>query len=260
MTTTTIDPRLAEFIELRDQGLTLRQIGDRYGLSYERIRQILAGHDPMKDPNWRSAPDRERDERREQITAWLVENGPVGREALRQRFDLPESELALMVSEGLPDRYILMTARRKDQEFSLDDILRAVRRAWDAARETNPDATGLSHVRYDELRGMSDPSGPLIVSRYGWDAICEIAGVPSGQSSRPKRSYRSDWTDDDILRFVARWVETATAEGVRATYNGYDEWQKGVEDAPSGATVRNRLRLIGLGTWASIVAASVEAA
>lgn len=37
------DRRAARMVELRAEGNTLQQIGDRYGLTRERVRQILAG-------------------------------------------------------------------------------------------------------------------------------------------------------------------------------------------------------------------------
>ena len=38
-------PRLANMIALREQGLTLQEIGDRYGLTRERVSQLLADTD-----------------------------------------------------------------------------------------------------------------------------------------------------------------------------------------------------------------------
>lgn len=46
-----LSSRNKEIITRRRKGQTLRQIGDRYGLSYERVRQIVAAHDRRTGEN-----------------------------------------------------------------------------------------------------------------------------------------------------------------------------------------------------------------
>ena len=133
-----------------------------------------------------------------------------------------------------------------------------MRAAWAEEQRINPAATGLSHSRYDKLRGPGDPSGPLVVSRYGWAAICGEAGVPSGPSMRDPGSYSSTWTEDDILDWVERYVQHCGEVKVRPSFVGYEEWQLTAVGAPSGSTVRNRLRDAGLRTWPEIAMAAVN--
>lgn len=259
----TTEERKEEFIRLRREGKSLRTIGVIFDLSYERVRQVLGDDDPAREEGWLPEDERERSLLHAEIEAWLREHGPVARDVVKRAFGLSAKDLAWHVRNGLPDHLVLMPGRDVPDEFSQDDIVTAVQRAWDAARDIDPHAVGLSYSLYESLRAPSDPSASLIVSRVGWDATCEVAGVPAGSSNRPKSSYVSAWSDAEILAAVATWVDVAVARGVRATYNRYEEFQReeGNEHLPSGSTVRNRCRMMDppLMVWPAIVAAARSA-
>ena len=106
---------------------------------------------------------------------------------------------------------------------------------------------------YERLRRTDDPSAALLVGRYGWENACEKFGVPSGESWRPKASYTSRWTDEDIVKSVYEYVLHSRALREKPSYLGYDRWQQHDPDAPSGTLVRNRMRALGLRTWPAVV-------
>ncbi len=51
------------------------------------------------------------------------------------------------------------------------------------------------------------------------------------------RSTTRRWSDDDVVAIVAAYLRTPEATG---SFAGYSEWAKEQEDAPSGATLRQR--------------------
>ena len=95
-----------------------------------------------------------------------------------------------------------------------------------------------------------------MVARFGWQNICDHAGVPAGPALRPKDTYIRRWSTNDLLFWVALYLEDSQSSGTRPTYNGYDIWQRAHADAPSGATLRNRMREIGVAAWNEILAAA----
>jgi Sigma-70, region 4 len=259
MTITSVVPASAhkdEFIRMRRAGHTYREIGAHFGVSHERVRQILAeagGADA-----WARTPAAVRRSKEiETISRWLEENGPIQRDALIEHFGITSSHLTTLVAEGLPSHLILMSGRDTTPQFSDSEVADALVRAWAALLEANPKATGLSHVMYERVRRSTDPSAALLVARYGWEEACKTFGVPPGESWRSKDSYKSRWTDEDMLAQVRMYVEVCREDGRRPSYLGYERWQQERPDAPSGTLVRNRMRDAGWTTWPQIVSAAV---
>ena len=255
--TRTAEDLREEFEQLRSEGLSYREIGDRYGLSHERVRQVVGS---SADPEvWAERKRRERAAWRDEIASWLEEHGPVTRDALAEAWDLSQYQVSRLVNEGLPSHLIMSPERTRERDFDTDDIVRAMRRAWEALKAANPRAIGLSHANYEAYRSTTEPSAALVVSRYGWDVIAEIADVPTGGSRRSKESYVSAWSDEEILHAIKEYVEESRNAGARPTYTGYEVWQRERDDAPSGSTVRNRARQMEppMSRWPQIVATAL---
>ncbi len=156
----------------------------------------------------------------------------------------------------MPTHLILSPRRRREPDYELADILDALRVAWAAVQRRTPGATGMAWKTYDAVRRDDDPSAALLVARFGWQNICDHAGVPAGPALRPKDTYIRRWSTNDLLFWVALYLEDSQSSGTRPTYNGYDIWQRAHADAPSGATLRNRMREIGVAAWNEILAAA----
>lgn len=246
------EDRYAEIAELRAKGWTYRDIGVKMGLSHERVRQVLVKHGP--DPLPRVPAREKRAVRIRQIAEWLDANGPVTRDQVLAEFGLTNGQLAVMVTEGLPTHMIMLPTRESQVVYTEDDVNTALTNAWLRLLDINPRATGLSHVMYEKLRDMGTPSAAGLEARYGWEEVCRRAGVPSGVTWRTKDSYTSRWDDDDILAAVATYLAHCRRSEVRPTYTAYDRFQQLHDTLPSGTLVRNRMRDLGLNTWAEIVA------
>ena len=258
MTTPTAISLKPEFIKKREAGWTLREIGDHYKFTYERVRQVMGDDDPSKRDGWATKRQAERDALVAEVTEWLETNGPTSRDVLLDVFDLDLRQLSTLTKHGVPSHLVLASVWERDHEFTQDDIIKAVRRVWAAVQEFKPSAEGLAVATYEEVRSMNEPSAAWVASRFGWDTICEVAGIPSGGRRRPMSSYTSGWSDPELLAWVKRYVDDAVNRGKRPTYNGYDKWQRELDDAPSGTLVRNRLRQSGIRTWSETVTTALE--
>lgn len=255
MTTATAYSHREEMAALRAEGKSYADIGAQYGYSHEHVRNVLGD---TKETPWSEQRAEARATRLAEIQDWLNANGPVLRTDLMQQFGLSDSQLVHMIGQGLESHLILTPPREHDVDFTIERVHQALRWAWSEVQRLDPTATGLSHARYDEVRRADEPSGPLIVSRYGWASICEQAGVPSGQYRRPPGSYTSAWTDAEILGAIREYTDWARVQKKRPSYTGYDRWQRDLPDAPSGSTVRNRMRQVGYRTWPEIVQAALS--
>jgi hypothetical protein len=248
-----------DFVRLRKAGHSYREIGLKFGLSHERVRQILVAGGEV-DEFARTPSRSRRREQIEEITEWLEAEGPVERNRVLEKFGITSNRLNSLIAEGVPSHLILMSARETKVQFTDDVVRDALHRAWAELQRVNPKATGLSHVMYERLRRMDDPSSPLLVSRYGWENACSEFGVPAGETWRPKASYTSRWTDEELLEFVRAYTADCRVSEERPSYLGFERWQQLRPEAPSGTLVRNRMRERGIRTWPEVVVAASAAA
>jgi hypothetical protein len=246
------DGRAAVFAAERGEGLTLREIGKRHGVSHERVRQVLEGAGIPAGRRGGAAFQR-RQELADRVSAWLVAHGPVPSAAVREEFGLTAQRLSELVLEhGVPREFLMAGSGRSGSGVPEEELVAGVARVWAAVLREDPSAAGLSVGLYDRYRGPGDPSPAAVTSRMRWSDVCARAGVPAGGAGRP--SYSRKWSDDDLLRWAGRWAVAAVADGVPATFNGYDVWRRSQPGAPSGALLRTRLRGSGFNAWHEMVA------
>lgn len=239
-----------EWADLRTRGATYREIGAAYGFSHERVRQVLG---PLELPD--PAVIR-RQRKAAEIGAWLTEHGPVTLGELTAVLDIDERQLmyyAKKVPGAIPLHLVILNARPTVAQYSDAELMTALREVWDRLSH-NRRTAGLSHSRYDRYRRSDQPSSALMINRLGgWEKACQAAGLPSGQWTRPKHTYASKWSDDDLLDIVAEYASQAAASRTKPSYLGYERYQLERGDLPSGSTVRNRLKTIGLATWPAVL-------
>jgi Sigma-70, region 4 len=240
----------------RDAGMTYREIGDKYGVSHERVRQVLknAGIPPVPR-NW--VAHHRRAELAGEVTTWLKANGPTPVDVVHKEFHLSSQRLTDLVTDyGVPKEYIMSGTNKSATSIAFEDVAAAVGAAWKRVLEDEPDLQGLSVGVYDRNRVEGDPSPALITSRWGWRTVCAAAGVPTGGAGRPQ--YTPKWSDAELIGWVGKYAAAMMADGERVTFDGYDKWRHEQAGAPSGAALRTRLRRSGYDSWAAMVAAGTK--
>jgi hypothetical protein len=238
--------REQRMVEMRLGGATLGAIGAEFGLSRERVRQIIqavGGPSPAEVRARALARSLAREaEARSETEAALRELL-----ATRGAQSVQEAVEALGLGEAMVVRFwpedlghlLIRPAGYANQTWTDGQILDVIRSA--AIYEFPLTANAYSElVRVGEVKG---PSLPRVTQRFGgWIAACELAGVEPGQTLRS--AYESRWTDAELLSFVREYLVDSSWPN---SAHRFDEWRRQVApDAPSFQTIRNRL-----GTWSN---------
>jgi len=234
---TRVDIQQRAMLTLREQGWSLLLIAGAFGVNSDMVSRILG---PTLDEaestvHWQVS---------DVLADWLKAHpGSSARDA-QAALGLTDAQLAAAMNDEVRRLAIRVREGEYSQVYSDEDIYAALRRSWDAVKNN---ATGLSYEKYRELSSsgqIDGPSAPRILQRFGtWVVAAGLAGVPTG--TRPNRSYASAWTDEEILKHIARYLDDPATSG---SYAGWDGWKKiNAPDAPSGPTVRNRI-----GSWSDI--------
>lgn len=246
-----------EWVRLRRAGHSYRSIGESFGFSHEMVRQTIADEPGTKI----SIYAQKRAEMREKLRDWLNDNGPVARSVLFDHFGINGRQFIYYTREDpdFPAHLVLLDSRPTDaaQSFTDEEVFEAMRAAWADVQAHKPAARGLSHVLYERHRAADQPSSARIIGRFTtWTDACRLASIPSGDAYRPAATYSTAWDASALLDAVRRYLDDCAENNRKATYTGYDAFQRNHDDLPSGTTVRLRLKSEGLGTWPAIVSAA----
>lgn len=218
-------------------GVTLQGVGDRFGLSRERVRQIAAKQG-IKMSELRRL-QKEQAERHERLIA---------RRVFGTSLTFPEleiSELAEMwetdeetVRRGLEHRLAVHEVQgsvgtKGGKRVSDEDLLAALAE-WGAEATS---LTGDDYTAWAAERGI--PGKQTIANRLGgWNTALVLAGL--GEHVRDRGGLRPQVSDETLWATIYRYYrEERNSYAVQA----YDEYARS-NDFASLATLRNRL-----GTW-----------
>jgi hypothetical protein len=252
--------RKIRILELRMDGLTLQEIGSIFGVSRERIRQLLKSaynlvqNDPVlqgktfreffqeKTLTAENERSKKTNEEREAIDSLV-------RSILNSRPGLTFEELARLTGKDEGDirdslhpqtiKFIWSERSENSNEspFTDEDILNALRLS---ATFESP----ISAPVYRDLvvRGLVNGPGPQTVAyRFGsWKKACEQAGVLFNEAVRS--SYDYHWTENQMLEYIIAFLQNVSyGRGIQS----YDQWRvELMNEAPSGALVRRKFE-----TW-----------
>ena len=247
----------AEAQRLRDEGLTLSEIGAQFGVTRERVRQVTGGdwraarearrrmefaaaHGPRTVRLWRDG------ETPNEIARALRAGGdPACEGTLRQRVrsflldeGVTEEELAERVRERHRD---VGRAQQGQSRWSDADALAAIALASGGAP--------LAKSEYDRVRlsgAVNGPSGAWIVARMGkWNDALRRAGVP------PTPSVRSSYDPIPLRAHVEALGRVAGILGRDPSMAEYERLRRA--DDPGEVSVRMRL---GRGSWVRALTAA----
>lgn len=239
-----VPPHVVEIIERRWQGLTLREIGAEFGLTRERVRQLLMKHEgPSADAvrHLRAAQARSAERTHQEAVSGTLHD------ALDRRGPMTAGELAEItgleasdVSKHWPEELAhlrLWGSGQGESRWTDEDIYEALRRA--SIYEFPLSTTAYSELlRIGQIEG---PSVPRIWQRFGsWTTACAAAGVVA--SAARNREYDSKWSDEELLQLVRSYLMDPDAPN---SARRFDEWKRAnAPDGPSAQTLRNRF-----GSW-----------
>ena len=232
---------------LRERGFSLDEIALRYGVSRERVRQILRAHgapDPelVADARRRRAAQLAEQRVDELLALWRAGHEPrSAASALGLQAAACRSTIARFATDvDKAARRASLSGARGAQTYSERDIIVALRAV----------AAGLGRVpsakEYALLaRGLELPSLPTVLNRMGgWSRAVQAAGMTplaAPAAARPRR-----WTESACWAALRRVVDEL---GEIPTVLSYERHAAGRPDLPSSATLRNRL-----GRWSAITA------
>jgi hypothetical protein len=224
-------------VAMRKQGDTLQSIGDAFGLTRERARQLLVGTDAPTVAELAAA-------RAERATKDAAEHAQVAADFLDAHPGATAAQVAGHVS--VPEGAVMGLVRGTGRLGLLanvdgsgaprvtDETIFAGLRA--AAAHT-PGGV-LTVARYERWRRTHPAavSSALTYQRFtSWVDVCARAGVRPGTA---RRSYTKTFTDDVCLDALGRFL---SAGGCSVSVDAYRVWRAtdpGV--APSAILLRNR--------------------
>ena len=239
--------RMRQMRALRERGFSLDEIALHFGVSRERVRQILRAHggpDPelVADARRRRAAELAESRVDELLVLWRAGHEPrSAASALGLQAAACRSTIARFATEvDKAARRASLSGARGAQTYSDRDIIVALRAV----------AAGLGRVpsakEYALLaRGLELPSLPTVLNRMGgWSSAVSAAGMTPLAAPAAARQRR--WTESACWAALRRVVGELREI---PTVVSYDRHATGRPDLPSSATLRNRL-----GRWSSISA------
>lgn len=240
-------PHVVEMIARRWRGLTLDEIGVEFGITRERVRQLLKKHggpstEEVRELRAAEAQAAKRDH--EQTVVSVI------RETLDGRGPMTVAEV--VEATGAEAGYVLKFWPQELAHLRLHSTgshgnLWSDDSGLDAIREAALYEFPLTTNAYADLLAQGQvkgPSMPRILQLYGsWTAACEAAGVVAGQTMRPH--YESRWSDDDLLQVARQYLLDPDSPN---SAHRFDEWKRAsAPDGPSFQTLRNRF-----GSWTNL--------
>ena len=232
---------------LREQGWSLDEIALRFGVSRERVRQIIRAHGGPAPQDIAEARRRRAEALAEARIDELLARWRAGEQP---RVAASELGLQAVACRSTIERFATDADRaarkasiagaRRAQTYSDRDIILALTSVATRVGRVPSAKEYAAHARK-----LNYPSLPTVLNRMGgWTQALRATGLEP--VTMPGRARTRRWTED------ACWaaLRSVVAEcGEILTVLAYERHAAGRADLPSSATVRNRL-----GRWSAITA------
>ena len=249
-----LDSRTTAMVEMYDKGATLQEIGDQFGLTRERVRQLLkkTGRKGYRPPD--TLQKNHMDDAELAATGeWLREQGLITWEEFHAGTGLSWEKYQLGVLRGfIPRNLVLARVSNKPPVYTFEDAVAAVTDAYERSghKLSGKDKTFTGGL-YEEWKQPDQPSLVLIAMKWRWANVAEAAGVPMA-----RRPLRRKTNYDGMMESIGRYVDDCLAVGDRPTGNGYHEWSVGRTDCYTFSSVRLVLRREGIKWQDAVLLAS----
>jgi hypothetical protein len=225
-------------VQMREAGHTLQAIGDSLNLTREMIRLIVKANAGPSASTVRV--NREAKKQKKALDAFR-DLGTADVETLAAHLDEKPGRVRQLL--GKQAKKLPKGRANFEKIFSDEDLLTILRLS--AEKIGGP----LTCNAYRKL-GIQ-PTVAIFIGRFGtWKNACDKAGVTPGRAMRS--NYTRAHSEEDMLAFVASYLADPRTNG---SADGYEEWQRKVDGAPSLTLVRQRI-----GKWNDIKARLVKEA
>jgi hypothetical protein len=225
-------------VQMREAGHTLQAIGDSLNLTREMIRLIVKANAGPSASTVRV--NREAKKQKKALDAFR-DLGTADVETLAAHLDEKPGRVRQLL--GKQAKKLPKGRMNFEKIFSDEDLLTILRLS--AEKIGGP----LTCNAYRKL-GIQ-PTVAIFIGRFGtWKNACDKAGVTPGRAVRS--NYTRAHSEEDMLAFVASYLADPRTNG---SADGYEEWQRKVDGAPSLTLIRQRI-----GKWNDIKARLVKEA
>jgi hypothetical protein len=219
-------------VQMREAGHTLQAIGDSLNLTREMIRLIVKANAGPSASTVRV--NREAKKQKKALDAFR-DLGTADVETLAAHLDEKPGRVRQLL--GKQAKKLPKGRANFEKIFSDEDLLTILRLS--AEKIGGP----LTCNAYRKL-GIQ-PTVAIFIGRFGtWKNACDKAGVTPGRAMRS--NYTRAHSEEDMLAFVASYLADPRTNG---SADGYEEWQRKVDGAPSLTLIRQRI-----GKWNDIKA------
>ena len=219
-------------VQMREAGHTLQAIGDSLNLTREMIRLIVKANAGPSASTVRV--NREAKKQKQALDAFR-DLGTADVETLAAHLDEKPGRVRQLL--GKQAKKLPKGRANFEKIFSDEDLLTILRLS--AEKIGGP----LTCNAYRKL-GIQ-PTVAIFIGRFGtWKNACDKAGVTPGRAMRT--NYTRAHSEEDMLAFVASYLADPRTNG---SADGYEEWQRKVDGAPSLTLIRQRI-----GKWNDIKA------
>ena len=238
--------RNKKIVDLAEEGMSFTDIGVVFGLTRERVRQIVERDASKTAADFAETRADIALARREAQARELIATDPEMTIAeIRSHTGLSSAQVRALMS-------LAEAARRSQRESpktgtERETIIEHLRTV--AARQPGEPLSG---PYYDAHRPDGSVSTMRVIQLFGtWSAAVHAAGLVAPVA--PRAHYERRWSTEDMYGHVMAFLKAQLAAGASTSFRAYDEWSREVAEAPSGQTVRNQV-----GKWGQVRAEALR--